>query len=73
MGSVPLTLDHVECEGRRAFVRVDFNVPLDGGRVTDDTRIKAALPTLRALLEKGASMVVASHLGRPGGDLLFHN
>ncbi len=68
MGSVPLTLDHVECEGRRAFVRVDFNVPLDGGRVTDDTRIKAALPTLLALLEKGGSLVVASHLGRPGGE-----
>jgi phosphoglycerate kinase len=54
-------------EGRRALVRVDFNVPLDGGEITDDTRIKAALPTLELIRERGGAAVCVSHLGRPKG------
>jgi phosphoglycerate kinase len=63
------TLDDLgDVAGARVFVRVDFNVPIDGNRVADDQRIRAALPTLRELGERGAALVVASHLGRPGGE-----
>lgn len=55
--------------GLRVFVRVDHNVPLEGGRVADDARIRASLPTITELLERGAALVVASHLGRPKGQV----
>jgi phosphoglycerate kinase len=56
-----------EIRGRRALVRVDFNVPLEGGRITDDARIRAVLPTLQLLMQGGARLVILSHLGRPKG------
>jgi phosphoglycerate kinase len=60
------TLDDLDVEGKRVLVRVDFNVPLDGTRITDDSRIRGALPTLRELREKGAKqLVLLAHLGRP--------
>jgi phosphoglycerate kinase len=61
------TIDDLEVSGRRVLVRADLNVPLDGKRITDDGKIRASLPTLTALLDRGAAVVICSHLGRPAG------
>jgi phosphoglycerate kinase len=59
------TLDDLDVEGKRVLLRVDFNVPLERGRITDDARIRAALPTIETLRERGAKLLLAAHLGRP--------
>ncbi|MGH9328898.1 MAG: phosphoglycerate kinase, partial [Vicinamibacterales bacterium] len=61
------TIRDLDLKGRRAFIRVDFNVPIEGGRITDETRITASLPTVRYALDQGATALLASHLGRPKG------
>jgi len=63
------TLEDLDLQEKKVFLRVDFNVPLSNGKISDDTRIQAALPTLRFLLEAKAKMVIASHLGRPKGKV----
>ncbi len=63
------TVRDVDVGGRRVFLRADLNVPLDDGRITDDTRVRASVPTIVYLLERGASVVLASHLGRPKGKV----
>jgi phosphoglycerate kinase len=67
MASTLRTLAELAIEGRRTFVRVDFNVPIDGGKVTDPSRIEATLPTIKHAMERGAKVVLASHCGRPKG------
>src|SRR6187431_494538 len=64
------TIRDVDVTGRRVFLRADLNVPIEDGRITDDTRIRASLPTIVFLLERGASVVLASHLGRPKGKIV---
>jgi len=70
-GGAPLpSLDGLDVAGRRVLVRCDLNVPLEDGRITDDLRVRASVPTLKALLDRGALLAVCSHLGRPKGKVV---
>ena len=65
-----MTIDQFNFAGKKAIVRVDFNVPLDeNGKVTDDTRIRGALPTLKKILADGGSLIIMSHMGKPKGKV----
>ncbi|MDT7541494.1 MAG: phosphoglycerate kinase [Acidobacteriota bacterium] len=63
-----LSIRDIDLKGQRVFVRVDYNVPIKGGKIEDDTRVRASLPTIKLAIEQGARVVLASHLGRPKGE-----
>ncbi len=63
------TMKDIQLEGKRVFCRVDFNVPMENGQITDATRIRAAIPTIEYMVEQGAKVILASHLGRPNGEV----